>query len=335
MRVLGMMSGTSLDGLDLALVDFSGEVLQHDWSIVAATTLPYSVEWKNRLDRAPQLSGVELFQLHVEYGRFLGEQALEFLEGKVCDLIASHGHTAFHCPDRGFSMQLGHGDYLSKTSNLPCAWDFRTRDLVHGGEGAPLAPIGDAVLFPDYTFCVNLGGIVNYSFEYKGKRIGIDLGACNLLLNKLAQQAGKEFDEGGESARSGSVNQQLLKELRKSWANLADAKKSLDKEEVLRVLMPYFEGISIKDALSTSVELIALELGEKLNTGKALLSGGGARNTYLVDRIKHYSKAEIKLPDKEIIDFKEAVIFALLGYLRIREQRPKGYDFCLGNLSIT
>ena len=214
-KAIGMMSGTSLDGLDIAAVEFSYNDTKWSFKLKEAETIPYTDELKKRLETAHTLSGIELTNLNAEYGIFLGEQATKFIEQTkfAADLIASHGHTVFHQPENGFTLQIGSGAHLAAKSNCLTICDFRTGDVVLGGQGAPLVPIGDSLLFSEYDYCLNLGGFANISYDKNGVRLAFDNCPVNIVLNPLAEKFGLPYDKNGDLGRKGKVNESLLNKL--------------------------------------------------------------------------------------------------------------------------
>ncbi len=328
-QVLGLMSGTSMDGVDMAICIF--ELDENGWSyeILAADCIPYASDWKQKLSNAKDLSGIDLLYLNNEYGTFLGNLCKEFLsrEGMTAQLISSHGHTVFHEPAKGVSFQLGSGPAIVAATGLPVVCDYRSLDVCLGGQGAPLVPIGDELLFGQYEFCLNLGGIANISYtKYKTRR-AYDVCPCNLLLNYFAELQGQSFDRNGDMARQGKISEGLLTEL-DAWEYYAiPAPKSLDKEELFATLLPIINGykISINDKLATLTEHIAkrivADIEEQVITdvekAKVLVSGGGTFNSFLIDKLNTSDKVEFVIPSDQIINFKEALIFSFLGLLRV------------------
>ena len=344
---IGLMSGSSLDGLDIALVRFKEEGEHYDFQILAAETLPYPDLWKRQLAEAFHKQPEELAQLDKDYGRYLGEQVLAFAKKHNAhpDFVASHGHTIFHRPEERYTLQIGDGQALAKACGFTVVNDFRTEDVGKGGQGAPLVPIGDKLLFADYEMCLNIGGIANISYDENGRRIAYDLCIANQALNYLAQMDGLDYDKDGDLARSGKVDFDLLKKLNNSPFFMQEPPKSLGRE--------YFEmyqrglldegrktkdtrrgtarhetrdygtrdaDLSIADMLATFVEHIALQISipiSLLPKGKILVTGGGARNKFLMERLQARTKHEVVIPKKEIIDYKEALIFAFLGLRRL------------------
>ena len=323
MKVLGLMSGTSLDGLDLALVNLEGAD-KIEYSFIATKTLEYTKAWQDQLRNAPSLSGKELIELDIAYGKRIGILVAEFLNdvGEKADLIASHGHTVFHEPDSGYTLQIGNGHYIRAGTNVPVVYDFRTADLAQGGQGAPLVPVGDALLFKDYDHCINLGGIANISMKWEGVQQGFDICPFNILLNYYSKELGQAFDEGGQIARKGSLNRPLLERLSSMDYYRQSPPKSLDKEAILKEYIPQIgeHESDIKTILHTLNYHYAEEVSKYILGRKALLTGGGVYNKLFLEMLESRTGCEIVVPDKELIEFKEALVFALLGFLRAQER---------------
>ncbi len=335
-KAVGLMSGTSLDGLDLVATEFWQIEEKWQFKIEAAETLEYSNEWKTRLKNAPELSGVELIQLHTEYGRFLGYETKRFFTENNFepDLIASHGHTIFHQPEKGFTFQAGSVFEIAAVTGVTTVADFRSGDVGLGGQGAPLVPVGDRLLFSEYEFCLNLGGFANISFEKDEKRIAFDLCPVNIVLNHFAEKQGFSFDKNGDLGRKGKVNQELLLKLNQLDFYRKTAPKSLGREWVEQVFMPVLNDFEItdEDKLRTVYEHIAKQIsgrgeggggeeegqGEGRGKGRMLVTGGGAFNAFLIELISGKTPVELVIPANEIINFKEALIFAFLGVRKIR-----------------
>jgi anhydro-N-acetylmuramic acid kinase len=322
-RAIGLMSGTSLDGLDIAYCTF---YCGSSWSFELhhAATIPYDEEWRKRLREAHTLSGRELAQLNVELGIQHGKWVADFIErheAKV-DFIASHGHTVFHQPEAGLTLQIGSPAHIVSEAGCDVIADFRTTDVARGGQGAPLVPIGDLLLFETYPICLNLGGIANMSVK-DGMRIeAFDIGLCNIALNHVAEQMGLTYDRDGAFAQEGQVNEALLNELNALEFFHQSAPKSLGKEFWLTEFLPIVERLQLneRDLLRTLVEHIAVQIGRSLSSYASchvLATGGGAHNSFLVERIKANTHHTLVVPEKGIVDFKEALIFAFLGALRL------------------
>lgn len=322
-QIIGLMSGTSLDGIDLAACQFSLSKTGYSYRILRAETLSYSAEWKKRLSTVETGSALELMQLDRDLGKLMGETVNAFIKKHQLKgdwIVASHGHTIFHRPESGFTTQIGHPAVIRAFSNCPVVGDFRSLDVALGGQGAPLVPIGDRLLFENFDYCLNLGGVANVSFEKQGKRMAGDVCFANLVLNHLATQLHVPFDRDGELARSGEILPDLLDRFNSLSYYQQSFPKSLGKENFLATIAPLLSNLDPKNALRTWVEHCAIQIGQNLTHGMALVTGGGAKNTFLMERINAYSNSEIQLPEKELIDFKEALIFAFLGYLRLQEK---------------
>ncbi len=320
------MSGTSLDGLDIAFCTFTELTKDQPlFAINACHTYPYPDEIRELLSKALTCDAGTLISLHNKYGIFLAEKIQEFLQETSMqkpDLIASHGHTLFHQPPQ-YTFQLGSGSSIAAITGIPTVCDFRSTDLVLGGQGAPLVPVGDRDLFPQYEACLNLGGIANISYEKKGSRIAYDICPVNLPLNYLSSKLGFAFDEDGKIAASAKPDKELLNTLNKlEFYNLEGA-KSLGREWFEANFIPHIETVPPEIALAT----VSLHIVEKLNIefsknslSQVLVSGGGARNQHLISELRLASDTIISIPETNIIDFKEALIFAYLGYLRFKEK---------------
>lgn len=323
-RVIGMMSGTSLDGLDICLVSFTENGNSLEYRIEKAETIRYPEEWVNGLLSAEKKSGDDLHQFSVAYGKYLGECVKEFISRHKLvppDFIASHGHTIFHQPEKGMTFQAGDGEALHIASGLPVVCDFRSLDVSLGGQGAPLVPVGDALLFKPYNFCLNLGGIANISFDEKGKRFAYDICAVNYVLNRLAKREGKDYDEDGKLASAGKIIPELLAELNALPYFRKPPPKSIGREWIEEAVFPLLKnGGNTKDLLRTFSEHIAMQIAAVCGEGTMLVTGGGAHNKFLISLLREKCKAKIILPGKETIDFKEALIFAFLGLLRMQNK---------------
>lgn len=332
-KAVGIMSGTSLDGLDLVAVEFQQFAGKWDFTIHSSETIPYSLGWKEKLKNAPELSGEKLMELNAEYGRFIGSEANRFIKGVNFspDLIASHGHTVFHQPEKHFTFQVGQGADIAATTQITTIADFRSGDVALGGQGAPLVPVGDRLLFGEYDYCLNLGGFANISFEENGKRVAFDICPVNIILNHFAEKQGFAFDKEGELGRKGKVNIELLEKLNQLDFYLIKPPKSLGREWVEQIFMPVFNDAEIteQDKLRTVYEHIAKQIGKTVSgkgkgrgegEGKILITGGGSFNSFLIELISNQMTVELVIPSKEIVNFKEALIFAFLAVLKISGQ---------------
>jgi len=324
-KAIGVMSGTSLDGLDIAAVEF--QISDGKWSfkLLSAETISYSEEWENKLKQSPTLSGEELTALNSEYGKYTCEQAWRFIQDTnfAPDLIASHGHTVFHRPEKGYTLQIGNGAAIAAKTKVLTISDFRIGDVALGGQGAPLVPIGDQLLFSEYNYCLNLGGFANISFEREGKRLAFDICPVNFVLNYFAEKHNLAYDKNGDLGRQGNIDVKLLDQLNQIPFYNSTSPKSLGREWVETEFFPVLNEFDIADSdkMRTVYEHIAIQITNTItDKGKLLITGGGAFNTFLLERINALATVEIVIPPKEIIDFKEAIIFAFLGVLRIKNR---------------
>ncbi|MBL7739891.1 MAG: anhydro-N-acetylmuramic acid kinase [Chitinophagaceae bacterium] len=337
-RVIGLMSGSSLDGLDIAFAEIHENGGKWSYEILKADCYPYPEEWIGRLKSAISLNALDYQLLHTDYGHYLGQQVNRFirengLQYKVA-LIASHGHTTFHLPARKMTGQLGDGAAIAAETQLPVVSDLRAMDIAFGGQGAPIVPIGEKLLLGNYDYFLNLGGIANVSVN-ADTYIAFDICPANRVLNMLANEAGKEYDKGGEMASRGNVNTGLLEKLNSLDYYKQHYPKSLANDFGTDVVYPVIKeaALSVPDALRTHVEHIAVQIAKdiaalknsKQQTGgqRLLATGGGAFNTFLVDLLRNKLSAlniEVVVPDKNLVNYKEALIMALIGVLRWREE---------------
>lgn len=317
--VVGLMSGTSLDGLDLCCVSFDYDGTWR-YRILKAESVDYPEELRHKLATAQSMTALEYARLHSDYGLYLGGQVKAFLERNnlKVDLIASHGQTVFHQPAVRFTGQIGSGAGIAAVTGIDTVCDFRTTDVALGGQGAPLVPIGDAVLFGDYAYCLNMGGFSNISYAEGTKRLAYDISPVNYVLNHYAAQRGMAFDRDGAMARSGHVCEELLAALNALPFYAQAGPKSLGREWVEAEVFPLIDAYSlpVEDVLATFVEHVAVQIGRHVRGGRVLTTGGGARNAFLVERMQAVApQVRYVVPDPLTIDFKEALIFALLGAL--------------------
>lgn len=316
------MSGTSVDGLDICYAKFFNNGSIWSFEILQYETLPYSSELENELRNAIHLSSEELLKLNSEYGFYLGEKTEEFiLKNKITelDLIASHGHTVFHQPQNRFTLQIGDGRAIKSKTKRTVIYDFRSQDVIFGGNGAPLVPIGDELLFPEFDACLNLGGFCNISLKAEEKRIAFDICPVNIILNDLALKLGKKFDENGDFARAGKIDELLLNKLNQLPFYTQSIPKSLGLEWVHEYIKPLIQNHGIENLLATFTEHAAVQIVKVIDDygiKNILITGGGTYNSYLLEKIKAKTKTIIQIPEKEIIEYKEALIFAFMGVLR-------------------
>lgn len=339
-KVIGLMSGSSLDGLDIAYVHLHETAGKWTYEIVHSQCRPYTADWVEKLGNAVTLSAIDYQLLHTAYGHFTGHAVNQFIEENQLQhqvhLVASHGHTSFHLPQQQMTGQLGDGAAIAAVTGLPVVTDLRAIDIAFGGQGAPIVPIGEKLLLSDYSLFLNLGGIANLSFNLPGKYTAFDVCPANRVLNLLVAPAGKAFDEGGQLAAAGHVNNQLLQQL-----NLLDYyaqayPKSLANDFGTATVYPLVQqyGLSAADALHTYVQHVAMQIQHAVqavlaDTGftsqgaRLLVTGGGAFNTFMVESIGRQLSAtgiEVVVPDKQLVNYKEALVMALIGVLRWREE---------------
>ena len=327
-QVIGVMSGTSLDGIDLAHVYFTVKNNHWSYKILETQTIPYPKKWLNKLKTAVNFSDKELFQLNTDYTDYLGNTIKKFIKKNQLnsiDAVCSHGHTILHQPQKGFTLQIGNLPKIAKIVENTIICDFRVQDVKLGGQGAPLVPIGDRLLFSEYDFCLNLGGFSNVSFEENGKRIAFDISPVNTVLNFYANQLGLDFDDKGKIAKTGKLIPELLKELNGLDYYKKSYPKSLGIEFVKEIVLPLLEkyDIAVEDKMHTFVEHIAIQTGSALpnKEGKILITGGGAYHVYLMERLRVYlPKMELMIPEAKTLEYKEALIFGLLGVLKLRNE---------------
>ena len=320
------MSGSSLDGVDIAYCEFSYDTKWH-FKIIKAQTITYPEEWIIALTEMPNQPGAKLIEYDISYGKYLGELVVKFIKRNnlVPDLISSHGHTVFHSPEKDFTFQLGNGQAIASFTGIKTISDFRIGDIQLGGQGAPLVPIGDKLLFPEYDFCINIGGIANISFDKNGKRIAFDICPANQLLNHLSRQVGKPFDKNGNIAQLGKMNKPLFEKLNNHPYYARPYPKSMSNQLVTNEFINIVDNsdTTVEDSLYTVCKHIAYQIRDvtrEIAGNKYLITGGGVHNDFLVTAIEKELMQNIIIPNSQIIDFKEALIFAFMGALRIERK---------------
>jgi anhydro-N-acetylmuramic acid kinase len=337
-HVIGLMSGSSLDGLDIAYCQFTYEDQRWSFNILKTEVTTYPDEWMQDIKSLPVANAKTLWQTHAGLGNYFGEQVNAFIEkhalqGKV-DYVSSHGHTIFHFPEKKFTTQIGDGAALATRTGLPVICDFRSTDIADGGQGTPIVPIGDKFLFADYRFCLNIGGIANISCKTNNSIVAFDICVANQVLNSLANRLDKEYDAGGEIAASGNVNEDLLANLNRLEYYGFSYPKSLDNSFSREIIFPSLEAfqISTEDKMRTYVEHIAVQVAnhikfiaqkEKIRFDKSekiLATGGGAFNKFLVERMADRAGIRVHVPNEELVKFKEAVVIAFMAVLRMRNE---------------
>lgn len=320
---IGVMSGTSLDGVDIVSCTF--KLTAGVWSYVsnAGEVYPYPTEMLERLKHSYELSGHDLAQLDVDYGRFLGGLVKDFVAENNCKpaFVASHGYTVFHEPQKGLTLQIGSGAHIAAVSGIDTICDFRTVDVAFGGNGAPLVPIGDKLLFGSYDYCLNLGGFANISYDNAdGQRVAFDICPLNIVANTLTRRIGLEYDKNGEFGRKGVVDKELLQKLNAIPYYKQQPPKSLGREFVDAEILPLFgQRTDIENLLATYYHHAAHQISQAMSAeGKSsvLVTGGGAYNGYFIECLQNSTKCKVVIPDSAVVECKEAIVFAFLGVLR-------------------
>lgn len=338
-QVIGLMSGTSGDGLDIAFCEFQKE---NSWSfqIIEAKTIPFPGELGEKLMNSHLLPALDLSLLDVEFGKWMGEQVKEFCDRNNYSPLAvcSHGHTVFHQPQKRLSLQIGNGWAMQAACGMRVINDFRMKDVLLGGQGAPLVPIGDQELFSEKDFCINLGGISNISMKYQDKRIAFDISPFNILLNPISEKLGAPYDNQGIWASEGQIQTEMLDQLNELPFYKKLGAKSLGREDMENDFIPLIESFEAteKDKLATLVEHYAFQVAKTIKekseneNPSVLITGGGAYNSYFIERLDIHleGKWTFSPAEKKLIEFKEALIFAFLGLLRIQ-----GLDNCLASVT--
>ncbi|MCX2744681.1 anhydro-N-acetylmuramic acid kinase [Mangrovivirga sp. M17] len=325
---LGLMSGTSLDGIDLCLSKFTFKNNSWNYEIIKTETIPYSKKWQNELANAINLDWAELLTLDYEYGHLLGNVIKEFLETTDIkpDILGSHGHTVHHKPDEGYTIQIGNGHQIALKTEIETVFDFRSLDVSKGGQGAPLVPIGDKLLFSNFDVCVNLGGFANLTkYDETGTIRAYDICALNTVLNYLASSIDLDYDENGHIAASGKKIPNLLTDLENLSYYSTTGPKSLGIEWVKSNIFPLIDNYLINHPLQDVIHTYTIHAAKAIakelpSGGRCLFTGGGAFNDFLISRIKTYSDGNIEIPDNQLISFKEALIFGFLAVLKSRNE---------------
>ena len=323
-EVIGVMSGTSLDGLDLCHVIFNLENLS-DFKIANSTTISYPKKISEKLHNIVKKNINQINKIDIEYGTFIGESINKFISSynlNDIDLISSHGHTVFHQPDVGKTLQIGNGMIINKITGIRTVNNFRQQDVKLGGQGAPLVPIGDKLLFKKYKYCLNLGGFVNISIKKSNKIFAYDICPLNTVLNFYSKKIGHEYDYNGNFSKTGIINNNLFNELNELSFYFEKHPKSLGIEFVLGEVFPIIDKYKLSeiDVLATYIKHAAYQISKNiLDNEKVLISGGGSFNKTLIKSLKNYG-INISLPNKLIINYKESLIFALLGHLRLNNE---------------
>jgi len=332
--MIGLMSGSSLDGLDIAYCIFHLEHKKWTYEIAVAECIPYDEALRKNLRELPKGSVDQLAEFHTSLGKLFGEWVRVFMDkhgiADRIEAISSHGHTVLHQPVRGFTLQIGCGAAIAAGSGKKVICDLRTSDVAYGGQGAPIVPMAEKYLFPEHRIFLNLGGIANISFHLTEKVMAFDICGCNTLLNRIAIRKGAAYDAWGEWARQGRRSEFLFNELNADSFCALPPPKSLGTEYLEKHFLIKYDGLlsSADDMLHTTAEHIGLQVGkafewpgsEVSQNETMLITGGGANNDYLVETIAHYAPVNIAVPDAYTLEFKEALAMAFLGLLRLLEK---------------
>lgn len=328
--MIGLMSGTSGDGLDIVFAVFKYD---KEWSfeLVCGETIPFPEHLGDALSQCHLFNGEDLAHLDIHFGHWMGLQVAEFCRRNQATplAIASHGHTVFHQPEKHLTSQIGNGWALYVASQLPVINDFRSLDVQLGGQGAPLVPVGDKLLFAEFDYCLNLGGIANISLEVENQRVAFDICPFNLLFNHFAKKTGVPFDDKGNLARSGSVLPHLLNALSNASYYALTGARSLGREDIEKSFLPLTElpDTNPIDILATLSEHTAMMIARSINQTSSknkllLVTGGGAFNRFFLEKlaIKLGKDTTLSVPEEDLIAYKEALVFAFLGVLRMRRE---------------
>jgi anhydro-N-acetylmuramic acid kinase len=338
-KVIGLMSGSSLDGLDIVFVEIEEKGGNWSYQVLNAACMSFENDWKEQLKNAPLLGARELASLDALFGKYIGSQVNQFIERNALQykvaLISSHGHTVFHHPPH-YTTQIGNGAFIAAETSLPVVSDLRTMDVAMGGQGAPIVPVGEQLLFPQYRYFLNIGGIANISYNGHTVYDAFDVCPANRVLNMLAEELGFSFDENGEIARKGNIIEGLLDQLNAQEYYWQTYPKSLANEFGTEVILPLIKSFNLdpRDALCTYAEHIAMQVSESVQQinrkrgvihadNKMLVTGGGAFNQFLIERLSEHLNASniiIEIPNRQTVEYKEAIIMGLLGILRWREE---------------
>lgn len=326
-NIVAIMSGTSLDGIDIVHLNFK---YNNGWeyTVIYSETVSYTSDWRKVLRDLVHCNIDDLKAIDQNYTTYLATVINKFIDKnniKNIHAVCSHGHTALHQPHKGITYQIGNLPKLASLIHQTVVCDFRVEDVALGGQGAPLVPIGDALLFKDYTFCINLGGFANISAEENQQRIAYDICPVNIVLNHYVKQLGFDYDDEGKIAASGKINSNLLEKLNALEFYTKIPPKSLGLEWVSKYIFPLIDSynLEINTILKTFIKHVAIQISKAINIkvkALVLITGGGVYNTYLIQEIQALTTHEIEQPNNETIEFKEAIIFGLLGVLKLRNE---------------
>jgi anhydro-N-acetylmuramic acid kinase len=335
-KVIGIMSGSSLDGLDITFSTINTVGANWEYQVEYAETVPYTEEWISKLKNAQNLKVDDFLILHTTYGRYIGNIINQFINKNdlfhKVHFIATHGHTAYHNPEKNVSFQLGDGASIAAQTGITTISDLRNVDIAYQGQGAPIVPIADQLLFKDYKYCLNIGGIANISIKDNNNIYAFDICAANQILNHFANQANLPYDNKGELAAQGVCDDDILLQLRAIPFFSQKGPKSLNNQFSITHIIPALAHLPTENALHTACQHIATEIfyaikqylsSNNNSTEKLLITGGGAHNTFLVTCIQNLLaplNIEVIIPDEKTINFKESLAMSMIGVLRWREE---------------
>ena len=320
MNIAGLMSGSSLDGVDIAIIHFEENGYFPSWKVLHTTTIPFDQNILHHLVNVTQMTGYELAVFDFQLGQYFGQCLQNFIQSipTTVDYISSHGHTVFHDPANGMTLQIGNGAAIAAATQLPVICQHRYMDIAFGGKGTPLVPIVEKYLYPDYDHFINLGGIANVSIHTKDTVIAYDSCPCNQVFNHYAQLLHHSFDDKGHLSRSGKVDQDLLMALEAIPFYHVSAPKSIDNSWIQSYVIPLMDSfdIAIVDRMATFTEHVSIQLHKAMSQDPCLVTGGGAYHDYLLERCRQKGM-QLVIPNDLQINFKESILMAYLGYLRI------------------
>jgi anhydro-N-acetylmuramic acid kinase len=327
--ILGAMSGSSLDGLDLAICSFTDQSI---FTIHNSTTIELPLDLRTKLKNFSTLNAFQIADLDAYFALFSAHSIRDFTNNWIggISLVVSHGHTLYHNPANAVSWQIGNGGIIAAVTGIDTLCDLRVQDVALGGQGAPLAALVDLNLFKDYTGLLNLGGIANITINQSNTVYSWDISPCNQVFNHLAQKEGKEFDKGGSIARSGKILMELIHKWQENTYFSQMPPKSMDNTWVKENYIKEIDKIDqpVKILMASFAEFVAIQLSKDLksldlNPGKILVTGGGAFNAHFISRLKvHLSPLNwvVEVAEESLINYKEAMLMAYMGHRYINKK---------------
>ena len=324
-KVIGIMSGTSLDGIDIVYVNFKLDI-NWKYELINSKTYKYEKRWSSLLQSISKEKINSIIKIDKDYTKLLSKHIINFINEfsiKDIDFVSSHGHTALHQPSKSLTYQIGNLPIIAKYINQKVVCDFRVQDVELGGQGAPLVPVGEEYLFSEYDTFINLGGFANVTRKIKNNLIAYDICPINIVFNHLSRKLKLKYDDRGYIASTGNLNEDLYSHLQRLNYFKQEPPKSLGVEWVndqIHPILNKFQNIPLEDLMNTFSNHFAFQIVKNIeNQDKVLITGGGAYNDFLIERIKNLTNSKITIPDPKIIEYKEALIFSFLGLLRVLE----------------